>query len=252
MKKSITLNQPVFAQEAFDSSSLSVLTTLFHRFTEVGDYEVFVRRSEQVIHRARVSVAAEGGSYQINVDMAKLGDVRSTCECESGYGIALGGAIGFHASEGVAKYSVLITRLDKREKQTVLDSSRAIPAGDFFAVTLVRPGLYQVLNFGERGRGKGEVKVTLPKKGDRIPVEQVTMIEAGDQGALNPSAARLTSGQSIVFQCKLPTRIQVQMVKPDDAIGGGGGVVPRPPGPVRPPRHGPVRVSRGTVFRRDG
>ena len=254
MNKNITLNHPVFEQQAFDSSALTVLTTLLHRFTEAADYEVFVRRNERVIHRARVQVA-EGAPYQVNVDMARLGEERPCGrEGQLGYALAVGGVMGFFASAGVARYTVTITRLDKREKTTVLDSQRAVPAGDFLAITLVRPGQYQVLNIGDQGRGKGEIQVAMPREGDRLRVDQATIIEAGDQGQLKPDAVKLTSGQTVVFQCKLPTRLQLKLVKPDDAItggGGGGGTTP-PVGPGRPPRGGHIRVNRGTISRGGG
>jgi hypothetical protein len=262
MKKNITLNRAVFAQQSFDSSALTVLATLLHRFTEGGDYELFVQRDGQTIHRARVSIVPEGGPNQINVDLTKLGTEEGPCGCDGGpgYELAVGGVMGFYASQGVAKYAVRISQLGKREKQVILDSTKAIPAGDFFAITLVRPGVYQVLSVGEQGRGKGEVLVGMPQKGSKTDVGQVTQIEAGDQGMLKPGAAKMISGQSIVFQCKLPTRIQVRLVKPDDAIGGGGdsggggitggGTGPGGGGigPARPPiRPGPIRVRRGPI-----
>jgi len=252
MKKNLTLNRPVFEQQAFDSSALTVLATLFHRFVEPADYDLTVRRDDRVIHRAAVRVAAEGAPSQLNLDLAKLGG-EPACAREGApvYTLAAGGVLGLYASAGVGRYAVTIVRLDQREKRIVLDSARAVPAGDLFAVTLVRPGLYQALTVGDQGRGKGELRVALPKEGDKLRVDQATLIELGDQGLLRPDAAKLFSGQSVVFQCKLPTRIQVQLVKPDDAItgGGGGGGTPPPVGPGRPPRGEPIRVRREVITR---
>jgi hypothetical protein len=62
-RKNVVLNRPVFAQQVFDSRSLTVLTTLFHRFPEAGDYDLTIWRDERMVHRAHVRVSMEGGLY---------------------------------------------------------------------------------------------------------------------------------------------------------------------------------------------
>lgn len=59
-RKNVVLNRPVFTQQAFDSRALTVLTTLFHRFPEAGDYNLTIWRDERMIHRAHVRGGVEG------------------------------------------------------------------------------------------------------------------------------------------------------------------------------------------------
>ena len=54
--KSVVLNRAIFSQRSFDSAALTVLTSLFHRFPEAGDYDLFVRRGEQVVHLSLIHI----------------------------------------------------------------------------------------------------------------------------------------------------------------------------------------------------
>jgi hypothetical protein len=198
------LNRPVFTQRAFDSSSLTVLTTLFHHFPEAGDYDLVVRRGERVIHRTQVRIVAENAPQQINVDLATLGDAE-TCGP-----LGADSVMGFYVSQGTGQYAVTIRQLAAREKRTLLDSSAVVPEGDFFAITLVRPGIYRVLN--KEGKGAGTIHVSLPK-GKKYRVDQATLVKIGKQGMFKPRAVRILAGQTVVFQCTAPARIHAELAK---------------------------------------
>ena len=208
MKRNVLINRPVFTQRDFQSGALTVLTSLFHRFTEPGTYDLFVRREGQVIHRTQLRVIPEGGPSQINLDLAKLGDT-----AEAQYTLPVDGVLGFFVSQGTASYTVSIDRLGKREKATVLDSSKLVAEGDVFALTLVRPGTYQVLSQSARGRGKGEIHVNL-KRGEGHRTDQATLVSVAQQGLLRPGTVRIMAGQTVAFRCAAPTRISVELVKP--------------------------------------
>ncbi len=216
--KKVALNRPVFAQRAFDSSALTVLTTLFHRFPETGDYNLLVRRREQVIHRTHVRIVAENAPHQVNVDLARLTDSDKDCDpdAKEGYTLVTGGVLGFYVSQGIGQYSVRVTQLGRREKRTLLNSSRAVPEGDLFAVTLVRPGTYQMVNAA--GRGRGEIHVGLPK-GEKYRTDRATLIEVDKKGIFNPRDVQILAGQTIVFQCAAPAHIRVELVKPAENTG---------------------------------
>ena len=136
-KRPILLNRAIFVLRPFQATALTPLATLIHRFPVPGTFEVFIRRDGSLMHRAPVHVA-EGGVFQINIDMA--GSFDST------YAIAPGGALGFFVGKGEGAYSVTLDRITGRERATVLDSTKGIPAGDLFAVTLVRVGRYRVID----------------------------------------------------------------------------------------------------------
>ena len=212
-RKKAVLNRAVFTRRAFDSRALTVLATLIHHFQEVGDCDLFVQRGGQVVFRTHVHVVAEDAPRQIDVDLAALPQAETGCGCEgaAGYTLAAGGVMTFHAAEGIGQYVVKITRRSGREKHVVLDSSEVIPAGDLFAVTLVRPGTYEV-----RGpRSSGRIHVSLPKKDEGYRPDQPVLVELTKRGTFKPRAVRILAGQTVVFLCTIPAQISVEMARPD-------------------------------------
>jgi hypothetical protein len=208
-RKNVVLNRPVFAQQVFDSRSLTVLTTLFHRFPEAGDYDLTIWRDERMVHRAHVRVSMEGGPLQLHLDLAALEGIRES------YLLASGGVIGFCVSRGIGRYRVEIVQLTHQEKIVRLDSGHVIPEGDLFAVTLVRPGIYRVLQVG--GRGEGEIHVRLPGK-ERYRPDQVTRVMVGKEGVMEPRVVEILAGQSVVFWCTIPASLRVEWVKAMEAL----------------------------------
>jgi hypothetical protein len=206
-RKNVVLNRPVFAQQVFDSRSLTVLTTLFHRFPEEGDYELTIRRDERVVHRAHVRVGVEEASSQLDLDLATLREI------EGAYSLRAGGVMGFYVSQGIARYRVEITQPGARGRRVWMDSGRVVPEGDLFAVTLVRPGVYRVIL--AEGKGEGEIWVRLPR-GERYRPDQAVRITVGKGGSLEPAQVWILSGQSVVFWCTVPASLRVGWMKEEE------------------------------------
>jgi hypothetical protein len=240
-RQTAKLNRALFMQRPVDSSALGPLATLLHRFTDAGAYELVVRREGQVVHRetvqivGRVGEPAEGvtAPYQINRDLTALsGGTADPCGAAFPCTLNAGGVMGFYVSEGTARYTVQLAYLSA-ERKIVFDSAEGLPAGDFFAVTLLRPGLYQVTN--RLGDATMRVLVGLPKPpprrgehdtrsaAERYNPRQATLVQAL-QGRFDPPEAALLSGQSLVFQCQAASRIVVELAQPapEPHLPGGG------------------------------
>ncbi len=211
------LNRPVFTQQAFDSGALSVLTTLIHRFAEAGSYDLFIRRSERTIHRATVNVVREAeASHQVDVDMASLATQKQGCGCDKRtvYTLREGGVMCFYVSKGTARYSVVVQQMGAKEKNTLLDSAKAIPTGDLFAVTLVLPGVYRAVNM--EGNAEVAIEVSMPSESYRM--DQVATVEIARTGKMNPRRVGILLGQTVVFRCGAQARLRVELVKPADIL----------------------------------
>lgn len=212
--KNVFLNRAIFTQEAFDSGALSVLTTLFHRFPEAGDYEVFIWRGGQLRRRLHVSVGADYRDLQLNLDLTAAGEeeTRCGCEAESCYTLAEGGVLGFYVSQGTSRYAVKIIQTidEKKEKRVWLDSQEVIPEGDLFAVTLFRPGVYSVRN--TETKSESRIRVSMPK-GKGYRADQPTLLQISKDGLFRRRLSRIQAGQSVVFQCNAPARIQIDLIE---------------------------------------
>jgi hypothetical protein len=208
-----TLNRPVFTQRSFESGALTVLTTLLHRFVDTGQYEVFIKRADAVIHRAAVSVAPEHGRQQVNLDMANVIESKRACGCEGDAAIELrtGGVLGFYVSTGTGRYSVTARNLEVKDRSypTPLDSNQGVPAGDFFALTLVRPGVYRVT---AKPGGEASVTVRVPADEQGYRPDRPTLVTVRKDG-FNPKTIDIFSGQSVVFQIETAAQIRAELTK---------------------------------------
>jgi hypothetical protein len=211
-KTRVLLNRSLFMRRPLQATSLTTLTTLIHRFQAPDSYELFIRRDGSLIHRAPVQVA-DGGVFQINIDMAGSFDER--------YTIAPTGALGFYVSSGEARYSVTIDRIVGKERKVVLDSSAGVPAGDLFAVTLVRPGRYRVTDAANKI--DGVISVEMPaapaptlrkdaaaaKPRERFRSDVPTSVQIG-RGEIKPKEVRILAGQTVVFDCTVAANLRIE------------------------------------------
>jgi hypothetical protein len=209
-KTRVLLNRSLFMRRPLQATSLTTLTTLIHRFQAADIYELFIRRDGSLIHRAPVQVV-DGGVFQINIDMAGSFDER--------YTIAPTGALGFYVSSGEARYSVTIDRIVGKERKVVLDSSTGVPAGDLFAVTLVRPGRYRVTDAANKIDGVISVEVPAapaPRKAaaaskprERFRSDVPTSVQIG-RGEIKPKEVRILAGQTVVFDCTIAANLRIE------------------------------------------
>lgn len=221
ISKPTNLNRPLFALSKFDSSALTVLTTFLHSFSKVGQYDVAVRRAGKVVRRLAVNILEDAAEQQHNVDLAKLDDAGHGCGCgaKDTFALKLGGVMGFYASTGTAKYTVMVKYSNDSEKTKtiVADSSREVPQGDLFALTLVRPGLYRLEDLKQKS--ESEVTVRLPKGQKDYKPGLAKVLSIGKQSLKECGPLEIFSGQSLVFHCEAAAHIRAELVK-DDESGG--------------------------------
>ncbi len=216
----VLLNRPVFTQKEFSSDSLTVLTTLLHRFTEPGSYQVRVKHARRPELAFAVEVSPTAGKQQLNVDLAGLiEDDAGCCGEDDRYELVAGGVLGLYPSAGVGGYAVTISHLGEKEKSVVLDNRKGVPGGDFFVVTLTRPGVYRVGD--ENSKAETEVHVGLPK-GERVRTDAPTLLQLGREG-FEGEAPRLIAGQSLVIHCETTARLRVVLTRDDTEVASEDG-----------------------------
>lgn len=235
-RRTMKLNRALFTSRPLDSGAITVLATLLHRFTEAGDYEIFVSRDGQLTGRGVVQVVGDlpepprgepgsaarpktrgvGAPNQVNLDLATIGQAADNLQRVAGGSLATGGIMGFFAGSGMGRYNVTITRIAGAKKEIVLDNAKGLPEGDFFAVTFLRPGLYSVVN--RPADAKAGVRVELPKPGEYRP-GRATLVQAV-RGGFEPGELSLFSGQSLLFQCQVPSQFVIELVEPAPGTAG--------------------------------
>lgn len=204
MQNKVTLNRAVFTQHVFDSSRLTVLTSLFHHFKEDGIYDLIIRRDGVVALRTSICVGGTSCQTQLNIDLAHLAPP------EDGYQLNTGGVMGFYVSEGKGGYQVSISHTGKKEKRVVLNNAETLPAGGIFAVTLLRPGAYTIST--NQNQRVGRIRLLLPDKAkdkSAYQTEQATTIEIDAKGQLKQKTVEIFTGQSVVFVCNAEVSVKV-------------------------------------------
>lgn len=230
------INQQLIAQTTLDSGALTMLGAVIHNFPEPGEYHGAVLNGKQLAATFRLTVEEQSPATQVNIDLAALtGPLSdrpsSECECQverregepesaPHFVVNPRGHALFYVSQGKGGFAVKVNRVNE---QRILFDSRELQDGDLFAATLIRPGLYSVTNVPTRSRG--EVVVGYPKMGKTAfsPSEPAT-IEAANKGLFVVAGGkdakldklRLEPAQGQLYRIRVPSRIKIELTKPDD------------------------------------
>ncbi len=208
------LNRYLFTQIGLDSSALTTLGTVIHRFTEPGTYTGTVRRGRTATGRFYLRVDPACPASQVNIDLANLKPLPNGCDenTVASYVVGPMGYVIFHVAGGPGGFSVLVGTTGKDPK--LLFNSAELREGDMFTAVILRPGAYSVMN--TQNQTKGEITVAYPviSRERYRPAGPVT-VDCKAQG-FSPAAVKLGPAQPLVFTIKTAARIKIELVKPDD------------------------------------
>lgn len=227
-------NRHLFTQTGVDSGALTMLGAVIHSFREAGEYQIVLMWNNETIRRFPLIVDDQSEAMQVDVDLAWLHRPVLEQVHEGRYMLKPGGHAVFHASRGAGGYAVIVVRLGEpqpgegghgrrpaaqpHEAQPLPFDSRELRDGDMFAVTLLRPGMYTLTN--AVNRAQGEIGVAYPKaRTQHDPALEPISIECANKG-FNPNRIQLQPGQGQVYRISTPSRLRIELVKPDDGPEG--------------------------------
>lgn len=211
---SVGLNRALFQCKTFDSGSLGVLSAIYHRFTDPGDYDLLVTTGGQVARRLHVHVAKDDAPEQADLDLAVSDGGSCACgDTQHGLRIRAGGSVCFYSGTGARTFTIEAHSRDAKGMQIVLDTGKSLDAGDAFSATLVRPGHYRV--------GLSHVKsaldllVEMPDpKGKGKQQGEAEVVRVGKEG-FDTNKASMQVGQTIFFVLEHPCSVRAELVKPE-------------------------------------
>jgi hypothetical protein len=212
---------PNIAQTGLDSGALTMLGAVVHRFEEPGEYRGTVRRGDAIDKVFYLSVDKESPVGAANIDLSRLAgslpqqnaDDKCCCSEEARFSVNPRGYALFHVSGGRGGYSVNLRRADPSEKTPVFNSS-ALDGGAIFSARILRPGTYSVTN--ALGKTRAELTVSYPPKafsGYRPPEPLRVEVTARN---FQPKKVKLMPAQGLIFECRTPSRIVIELLKSDD------------------------------------
>jgi len=224
------INRQFLEQTSFDSSSPGELGVVVHQFDRPGEYVVTCREGKEIIDERRLSVTDEPlkaapGPNQVAINFGR--NLRGFASSRTGQSegaqareqdqrqvLAANGFATFSTSDTSGDYEVTVELADGKGKKRELFNNRRLESNDTFAVTLVRPGKYSVEN--TIAKAKGEITVAYPKiEKRRYRPPSPISVQCTKRG-FEPSSVDLKPAQGIIFRFDIPSRIKIDLVKPDD------------------------------------
>lgn len=219
------INRFILSQVNLDSSSLTTLTSVIHRFSEPGEYHAAVLRGADTVGRFSIMVgerktpqAASMSELQqsINIDLKRLDMPWSQhlesqeCNC---FMLNPGGYAVFHVSTGAGGYAIEIRKIGREHGGVKVFDSRELKDEDIFAATVLRPGTYYITNVNTDA--KAELVVAYPEIG-KIPRQPETVQIECTRNALAPDKIRINPTQGLLFRFKTTSRIKIELIEPED------------------------------------
>jgi hypothetical protein len=236
----LTFDKNLFTQVGLDSGALSMLGGVTHRFLHPGQYRGVVYRGTTILGSFSIDVNPNSPLAQANIDLAAFDSSvaaaapaadtgAASCGCQESdqvqtkFEVNSKGYVVFHVSSGAGGYAVRVSRAVEDPSQQNQFDSRKLNTDDIFSAIILRPGTYSVTNT-LASQGKGEVTVSYPGSGKTPyrPPAPVT-IESSSRG-LEPAKVAIQPGQAILFQCRVPSRIAIELTKANDGPTGRANV----------------------------
>jgi hypothetical protein len=242
------LNRHLFTETGTGTGSINVLGTVVHQFQKSGLYRIeFLRKGEYIDNTTLV--VEEGAPIHASIDIAEFvsggsiperGRDRSCCcDDEVDFRIRPEGYVSFYVSSGPGGYAVTAAQFDQQDDQRATKfDSRELGESDRFAVLLLRPGRYIMVD--RNSDTEGQIVVTYPERrdrGQRMP--DTKTIRLTDDG-FDPKEVKVVPGQGLVFEFKRakPGQIHVELREPHkrarDDVDDGPQRSWKRPGPRQP------------------
>ena len=207
-----TVNRLLFTTTKFDSGSLGMLTSVIHCFSKPGTYEAVIHHGGKPAGTRIFEVAEDAAEMQLNIDLAGTrlaAPHKDDCCCKTGKNgvprVSPQGFVLFFVSQGQG-YSVVAGPLGQKARAEF--NSQNLGAGDLFALSLLEPAKYSMVN--RKGGAKGVIEVAAPKaRKQALGVLDAQYVEVGSKG-FKPARLKTTSTQGIVFRVARAARIVIE------------------------------------------
>lgn len=208
------VNRQLLDTTTFDSGALGMLAMVAHQFSSPGRHHAVVKRSGKPVANFYF-IVDDRGEMQLDIDLARThrdADLApSDCECKDELKagpsiVSPKGYVLFHASSG-SGYSVVV--MNETDRGPRFDST-TLGKGDLFALSLLEPAKYSLIN--KENGAKGEINVAITQDG----LKQIRNLETRYVTAaskFDPERFEVISTQGMVFRIEVPSRIVIQKEK---------------------------------------
>lgn len=230
-------NARVLFQTRWDSGAVNGLSAVAHRLAAPGQHHLTILKGAETIGEFPVTVldrvaedrplvpapecdapaaaAPLAQRRQLRINLASLrapGALNGATPHQPPFEARPNGYAIFEAPEDEVGYTVIA----KAPAGTAAEpfDSRRLCEGDYYLVNLLRPGVYRVINALTGAQGRIVMAYPVIGATPYRPPDPLTIVCA-EQG-FDPPTAILAPAQGLAFQFKVPSRIEIELVEPDD------------------------------------
>jgi len=208
------VNIHAFSTRSIASNGLCVLSNVVHIMPEEGYYNGKIFHKGIVVRTFILNVSEEHKNSQVDIDLFSLPLEKNFggATLQNNYNLMPKGYIVLYVSEGDGRYSII---LESTKKRKVYNTAEYLIKSDLFVVTLLRPGIYKMIDKGNNNEGQITVKYPIIGKKRFIPNEpiKITVTEKG----FSKSDISLNPSEAVLFQIDTEkSMIVVDLLKPDD------------------------------------
>jgi len=214
------INTYAFRQTSIDSANLGVLGVVAHPISNDGEFEGSVFQNAVQAKTFHLTVSEQMKNKQADVDLftlvAQCQRQRTRYE-EPSYSMAENGYVVFFVSQGPGGFHVLLKEQRKQKSRRVFDS-RKLQKGDFFIVSLLRPGIYEMAE--KYAKAEGKITIAYPKieKQPYVPKPPETVIVS--EAGFKPSNLKLGAAQGVIFTIETSkAAVKVNLKEPSNGPG---------------------------------
>lgn len=186
--------------------------TLVTACPEIGAYLVTVTCKGQLVAEIPFRVSNESENQQLHFDLAQAGKAdgipRADCDCvnykKAAREVSSKGYLVFSAS---SRSGFGVTVSDKAGK-VIYDPSKGFRKGDYFALSLLRPGAHTFAS--ETNSVAGEINVTLPRNAEHVRKLETCYVNVPE--GFKQKSVSLVAMQGLVFRFNAPAApLQIKM-----------------------------------------
>jgi hypothetical protein len=219
---SFVINRSLLEQTTFVSTSPGGLACVVHPIADDGEHEVHVLddagQISDLVHMTVVKQPGTGGqpmALSINPTDLRAARLKRGVSAAPDHQVVQSGGHLFVGAPVLA--DARRVRMVRKADGAVVFDSASLGAGDRFAVTVIRPGRYQLDN--QLGTQKLALTVEYPVQGKQPyqppPPMQIECTATG----FNAPTTTIKPAQGVIVLCSVPSRLHLTLVEADDGPG---------------------------------
>ena len=202
------INKAAIAKTNYNSAYVAVLTYHALQIKDEGAYLGHIMQGKRIVKTISITCSQKVEAYQINLDFGML-KVEKNQPCKSQeMMVRPEGYIILMNSAGDSNLHFELEKVDKKPSKAIYKTTSAMRAGDVYACTFLRPGLY---NLTTNDKQTTALKVLYPDgKLSKEKAQEPVRVKIGGKYTKEIQALPM---QGVVFEFETEGRLEIKLIE---------------------------------------